>query len=88
MYVGFYLKDDRLGWANIYCYYYEKLEESDYLKCLDEIYEIYIKPYFDLQIDLLNIIAKDPTCKGNYGASKKNPYLLHPHAVEKIWKMK
>jgi len=65
-------------------FYYEEWSKEDYTECLEKIYEIYIKPYFDLGFELLKIIAKDPTCGGKYGASKEHPYGVHPEAVKVI----
>jgi len=71
----------------IYGYKYEEWEKEDYLACLEMIYDIYIKPYFELGIDLLKIIAKDPSCGGKFGATKEFPYFIHPDAVDKILRM-
>jgi len=65
-------------------FYYEQWNKDDYIQCLDKIYDVYIKPYFELGFELLKTIAKDPTCGGKYGASQENPYFVHPHAVAKI----
>ncbi|MDR1939671.1 MAG: hypothetical protein LBQ40_02605 [Clostridiales bacterium] len=86
--IGFRLKDDSMGWGhvrvcvsnNIHGFYYEKWEKQDYIECLEEMYAVYIKPYFDLGIEMLkNIIAK-PSFRGH-------DYLIHRQAIEKILKM-
>jgi len=56
-------------------FYYDDWNEEDYLECLEKIYELHIKPYLDLGVGMLKILAKE------------RPNALHPHAKERILKM-
>ena len=70
--------------VGIESFVYEDWNKEDYLECLEKIYALYIQPYFDLGFELLKIIAKDPTCGGKFGASKKRQYYIHPNTVKVI----
>ena len=65
-------------------FYYEEWEREEYLECLEKVYEIYIKPYFDLGVKYLKALAKDPFLNGN---PYFNQSFVHPNAVEVIFKM-
>lgn len=66
----------------LFGYYYEKWEEGEYIKCLQEIYDKYIKPYFEKEWKYLRLIANDPTCNGQFLSQEK--YTVHPHAIKVI----
>ncbi|MCL2678644.1 MAG: hypothetical protein FWE85_06295 [Clostridiales bacterium] len=86
--VGFRLHDETQSWGTVrtnmplgnYGFYYEQWEKQDYIACLEEIYELYIQPYFDLGVAMLKKIVKKPSFRGQ-------DYLIHRNAFEKIRKM-